>query len=791
MSQISNNSRRGSQARHRTARLPSAAGYNDKPLVYSSLSFELWALPVISGRYVRASEDVYLSYLLVWVPYFVVQKFPTANYTPTAVNPCPPTYSNFVDSTDIGDLIHRNAYNVAVQEEPRALEATFMQTDGCATKVCSSRRANALQSSSMYSSTIEAPAPLPHIMPDRPNPQAVGNIVSSTPSGSQPPRPGPSHQSVTQLLAPEKATPTEPHPKLTHAPRPSTSSATGLPPSATPAPAPQDNKYMSPEIQQKCVDKARVEWVVPLPVACASRKSDRHFELAEFNDEPAWMFCGAKAKELGWHLHFSRYSVEEGVLDDDVFGAPVPRLPFFAMDGQTARPQRASNWMYRSRSPAQGDVGRRARTPPPTRLPWVPGCGPATKEGGDQSSKGKGKDVKFDDSDDSDEGMDLADVVTAPVATNLVVVAGLDDTLSAIVFEAIARDVLYRSGARPLAIVHARGQMWVRMEDAAGGNARSGDWDLYGRGYALDIERRRTLKKRRYSPQIDGYVRTRWKGAAQGNKGSSTCPSSLDEDLLTHSMAALSTELANLSVDPEVLGTFLATIGVPKHLLVQCLPSPSSSPPPEVRVPFLGVLHLITAPSLPSPPSPPKELATPTESRPPPIAPRAMMLPLSAHLMDSPGPRPLHRIPLLDRLREPTVPLEQRLTNPLLATCIGNQPLRDRVDPTPPSDVSRKRYHDELDDAPSPPSEPEPIKKKMKMRGLHLGKDQQKRRKSKAVCKERAARQGKETRGDINTAGSSSSQPLASSSRVQFEDLEDGKISDSAFWEDKYEQDGT
>ncbi|KAJ7355477.1 hypothetical protein DFH08DRAFT_954953 [Mycena albidolilacea] len=327
MSQLSNNFRRGSQARHGTARLPSAAGYNDKPQVYSALSFELWALPSLSGRYVQrgnrlfelwspnskqlpgerskdgtpgihpdpsqrrfnghagkfdclyapqyfypdrahwafmrgphlvtsadaaydaycplvevwicssnsstrsrlpssfldglgtvlrrfnremkrlravqeqqlwanrpdyatearllalarmdvwsevvdygvafqrglrekeawialakerkskqnwglpvlkdsaltataaddqfiglwingASEDVYLSYLLAQVPCFVVHKFPMANYTPSAIQPCPPTYSNFVDGTDIGDLIHRNAYNIAVQTEP-------------------------------------------------------------------------------------------------------------------------------------------------------------------------------------------------------------------------------------------------------------------------------------------------------------------------------------------------------------------------------------------------------------------------------------------------------------------------------------------------------------------------------------------------------------------------------------------------------------------------------------------------------------------------------------------------
>jgi hypothetical protein len=90
---------------------------------------------------------------------------------------------------------------------------------------------------------------------------------------------------------------------------------------------------MASEIQWKRVDKTRVEWVVPPIVARASKKLNSCFELAEYNDEPAWMSCGTKAKvdgsstwynrELGRCLHFGRYSAEEGVLDNDVFGAPV------------------------------------------------------------------------------------------------------------------------------------------------------------------------------------------------------------------------------------------------------------------------------------------------------------------------------------------------------------------------------------------------------------------------------------------------------------------------------------
>ncbi|KAJ7351560.1 hypothetical protein DFH08DRAFT_806279 [Mycena albidolilacea] len=691
-----------------------------------------------------ASEEVYLSYLLARVPCFVVHKFPMANYTPTAVKPHPPTYSNFVD----GSL------------EP--LKPHSCGLDGRAAEVRTSRRANVPRSSSMYCSTIEAPAPLPRIAPNRPIPQSAGSTESSTSSRPLSPPSGPSQRSTARPIAHGTAKPPESRSESTRAPPPSAPRATGLSSPASSVPASKSNKYAASEIQRRRVDEARVEWVVPPPIARASKKSDGRFELAEYNDESAWILRGSKAqvdcsstwydREFGRCLHFGRYSAEEGVLDDDVFGAPVPRLPFFAIDGQTARPQKASSWMYRTRSPARGDEGRQARTPPPKRLPWAPGCGPSTREGSGQSSKGKGKDVKFDDSDDSDEGMDLADVVAAPVATNVVVIESLDDMFSAVAFEAIARDALYRSGARPIAIDFEEEtafttDRWLRSDEME------------------EVEEN--------TPPLE-------------NQDLSARPDSSNEDSRAQLTVAISTELANLSVDPEVLGTFLATVGVPRHLLVPCSSSPS--PPPEVRVSFPGFSHLTVVPTSQSPPLLPEEHVMPTDSRPLPTAPRAMMLPLSDRLTDPPGPRPLHRIPLLDRLREPNMPLEQRLSNPPLATRIGNPPLRDRVDPAPPSDVSHKRYHDELDEAPSPPDEPEP-KKKKKKRGLRSGKDQQKRRKSKAARKGRTAGQDEGAQGDAIVIDPPISQPLASTSRVQLEDLEDGEISDSAFWKDEYERD--
>jgi hypothetical protein len=102
--------------------------------------------------------------------------------------------------------------------------------------------------------------------------------------------------------------------------------------------------------------------------------------------------------------------------------------------------------------------------------------------------------------------------------------------------------------------------------------------------------------------------------AAQEDKNSSARSSSPIEDLHPLSTVALSTELANLSVVPEVLGTFLATVGVPRHLLVQSSPSPPLSPSSGVRVPLPEFSHLTMAPTSTSPPPLPKERATRRDS---------------------------------------------------------------------------------------------------------------------------------------------------------------------------------
>ncbi|KAJ7363861.1 hypothetical protein DFH08DRAFT_949493 [Mycena albidolilacea] len=722
-----------------------------------------------------ASEDVYYAYLGARVPCFIIHEFLMPNYTPTTVSPHPPTYDNFLEGTDVDLIVRRNAYEVAAQEEPRERESQFLGTDGRAREPRPARSPNRARSSSMHCSVLEAP-PSSVAAVSGPAPSTTTSETSSMSRKSPPP-------ASTPLLV--KPTP------------------------MPPAPNAERNKYLAPEIQRKRVDPKRVEWVVPPPVAHA-RKASGRYELAEYNDETAWIYRGQKAKvscastwydrDHGRRLHFGRYRAEEGVLDEEVFGAPVPRFPFIVIEGEVAKPQRASRWMYRSRSPARGDQGRRATTPPPTRLPWAPGCGPSPK--GKSGEKGKGKRMSDSSGPDSDDGMGVDDAEPAPI-----VVDGVDSTLGAVGFEALARDALYRNGARPLAIIHARGRMWLRMEDAAAGQRALGGLRSLGPELRLsyqpndnfDEETAYTTNIWLNSSEGVGFDETvsleiRMASAPEGAAAirvQAPNPSSAKEEPEVPAVPGLEDALADLSVDPEVLETFLATMAVPGHLLLRVSASPS--PPPEVLMPRPHMMHL-TGPSPPSPPlkpSPPPSppvapAATASSEGPklpwsPPSAPRAMRRKLVDRLTGSSGPRMVPRPLLADRLTEPPVPLAQRLTNPLLATRIGNSPLRDRLGE--PS-TSSKRGWDEPDVRTTEEDEPPP---KKKTRGLRSGKDEQKKRKSKA--KRAAEKAGQTQEGDAGTVTAGSSQAVASGSNVRLEDLEEGEIDDS-YWEDHYEQDG-
>ncbi len=162
-------------------------------------------------------------------------------------------------------------------------------------------------------------------------------------------------------------------------------------------------------------------------------------------------------------------------------GELVPRHPFFVMDGERARPQAPSHWMYPTQAPARGDAGRKPTIPGSAQLPSS-----ASEEAKVDQSKGKGKgrepaaadkeDSSLGESSDSDDdGMDVdvsANVEAAP--TNVVVVEGLSDEVSALMFRTTAADLLFGANARPLAIIRGRGLMWIRFATTTEGRRAYG-----------------------------------------------------------------------------------------------------------------------------------------------------------------------------------------------------------------------------------------------------------------------------------------------------------------------------
>ncbi|KAJ7323817.1 hypothetical protein DFH08DRAFT_968838 [Mycena albidolilacea] len=289
-------------------------------------------------------------------------------------------------------------------------------------------------------------------------------------------------------------------------------------------------------------------------------------------------------------------SEEEGVLDDEVFDAPVPRLPFIVLKGEVAKPHRTSRWMYHTRSLARGNQGQKATTPSPERLPWAPGCGPSPEEGSGEKGKGKRRQESEASNTSSDDSMDLDEVASVPVATNVVVVDGVDDALGAIGFKALARDVLHRNGVRPLAIVCTRAQIWLRMADTASGQRALGGLRSLGPELQLSYRLNNNFDKEM------AYTMDMWlssTGSREGlgeismpnlriataPEGATAIEAQAPNPSPTHKVPATSLEdtLADLLVDPDVLGTFLATMAVPGHLLLRVSPSPS--PPHEVLIP--------------------------------------------------------------------------------------------------------------------------------------------------------------------------------------------------------------
>jgi hypothetical protein len=123
--------------------------------------------------------------------------------------------------------------------------------------------------------------------------------------------------------------------------------------------------------------------------------------------------------------------------------------------------------MYPSQEEANKYRGKRAEAPHPLRLPLVDG-----KSGSMETGKVRAMDegdVEDSYSSNEETGMEVDRVEPENPASNVVTIADVDDSISAQTFRMMTADGFSLSNACPLAILRARGLIWIRFADVTAG----------------------------------------------------------------------------------------------------------------------------------------------------------------------------------------------------------------------------------------------------------------------------------------------------------------------------------
>ncbi|KAJ7459192.1 hypothetical protein B0H11DRAFT_2242759 [Mycena galericulata] len=290
------------------------------------------------------------------------------------------------------------------------------------------------------------------------------------------------------------------------APQPAEYSATQV---AAPPTEREPNRFEHRKIETLTINPDRVNWVVPPPVHKArdDKKKWTKWELDEYEGITAFVYRG-KSREIEaaneWYdrenkrrLFFGHLELDPGVLDAGVFGAPAPQFPFITDEGNRGVPARPSYWMYSREAPSRGDAGREAQRPDPLRLPLIRGARQENQSEaaeGESRDKGKGKapdrgeeavaelaEGLPEDYEELYEGMEVEAQRPEETPSNVVVVRGLDSSISATMFRAMSRDVLYSSNAQPGAIFQGQGMMWMRFSSRDDGLRSFGALSQLGR----------------------------------------------------------------------------------------------------------------------------------------------------------------------------------------------------------------------------------------------------------------------------------------------------------------------
>jgi hypothetical protein len=123
--------------------------------------------------------------------------------------------------------------------------------------------------------------------------------------------------------------------------------------------------------------------------------------------------------------------------------------------------------MYPSQEETNKYKGKRAEAPHYLRLPLV-------DEKGGSTNAGKGKmldegDMEGAYSSDEENGMEVDRVEPDNPASNIVTISDVNEGISAQTFRMMTADAFSNSNTRPLAILRARGLIWVRFADVTTG----------------------------------------------------------------------------------------------------------------------------------------------------------------------------------------------------------------------------------------------------------------------------------------------------------------------------------
>ncbi|KAJ6491301.1 hypothetical protein C8R47DRAFT_1070862 [Mycena vitilis] len=782
------------EARNQQRRLPFALlKKEDMPLAQERF-IGVW----ING----ADEELTLRYMRAGVPCFIAHEYTSSTLTRDQVSVVK-VYADFLEGTELPELLGDNNPYQRIARNQGALDNIVLGDDGRGLQL-PALATDEMRSSSLFLEQLApletSPLPSRAPSPSREDRQSAGAPSQAAPSKDwrpypRPPSPREARSAIEKPWAQAGWS----------ASAPSRPSLADILPHAIEAPSSSRasrDKYQARPLEYQSVDPQRSSWIVPPPIQKAPDKGKWvKFELDEVHQLPAFVRRGANAevessnlwydRENKRRLYFGHFVPPEGVLDEDRFGAPVPRYPFFAEDGNRWAPQPPSNWMYTTPDSPRYNVGKRAVAPAPARLPLL------TRDGNtaEQAGKGKGKvaEAGEEESEEEEHGMEVDVPNPSDEPSSVVVLDGLDAQISAVEFARLGRDAFYAGRATPLMIIRAQGRMWLRFETITQGRGAFGALGGVARDIGVQFRPVAEFEERVL------YTTDVWYPETDDEPPGQDVVMEMESGIEEIAVSAGSSAVKAVSPSPPDSPPSLMPTPPP------VAPEPTSSRPntregskrsPESKAAQTPPTPTPVAPSSATaiPPSSTAivPLRTPAPSLrpskpppPPPSAPRAMRAatapfnkpPLSDRLTDAPvettalpsGPT----TPLIQRLEGGALPLARRLTD-------ASQPLAQRLQPAPlllrmshasVSTAGDMAQDEERDSASDPDAAPKAEGRGKGKRKVRRGTRAGKLAKEQARLKEerRAARE--ETSllpSPVSTPAVSSSQPsvVASSSAM-------------------------